>query len=202
MAARDVAFAARAADVNDAVVHLRRAREPVAHADRRRDLRVALFQDVEDDVGLPVGAEGRDRLAALRIQREQERAGRGVDDAVGIGRAALAEDVALACPAADQLRHVERPQQVAIDRVHRIHAAARIGDIGRAVDDDRRRLIADAVDDAVLKEPSRCQRLHVRSVDLIHGGITGARQVEIVERPVHCRRAGPRLRGRSREEAE
>ena len=42
VAAGNVALAARAADVDDAVVDLRRGREPVAQADRRLDVGIAL----------------------------------------------------------------------------------------------------------------------------------------------------------------
>ena len=179
-----VALAARAADVDHAVVHLRRAGEPVAHADRRGDLRIAFLQHVEDDVRLAVGAEGRDRLAGFRVEREQERSSRRVDHAVGIDRPALAEDVAFARAAADLLGHVERPQQMAVDRVDGVDAAARIGDVCRAVDDDRRRLIADAVDDPVLEQPARRQRLHVARVDLVERRVAGAGQIQVVQNPV------------------
>ena len=92
--AGNVALAARAADVDHAVVNLRRGREPVAERDRRRDVGIALLDHVEDDAGLAVLAEGLDRLAGLRVEREQKRSGAGVDDAVGVADAAVAEDVA------------------------------------------------------------------------------------------------------------
>src|SRR5262249_46779140 len=62
VAARDVALAARAADVYHAVVDLRRGREPVAERDRRRHLRKPLPDDIENDARLSVPAERRDRL--------------------------------------------------------------------------------------------------------------------------------------------
>src|SRR6185295_11042 len=89
--AGNVALASCAADVEHAVVHLRGGREPVAKADGRRHLGKSRFEDVEDDAGLAVLAEGRHRLPRPRVEREQERAGRGVNDAVGIADAAVAE---------------------------------------------------------------------------------------------------------------
>ena len=86
MAAGNVALAARAADVEHAVVDLRRGREPVAEADRAFTSGIALLEHVEDDAGLAVLAESLDRLAGLGVEREEERAGRGVDDAVGVAR--------------------------------------------------------------------------------------------------------------------
>ena len=145
---------------------------------------IALLQHVEDDARLAVLAEARDRLAGLRVEREQERSGRGVDDAVGVAHAAVAEDVALARAAAEQLGHVVGPQQMAVGGVERVDAAARIGHVHRAVDDDRRRLIADAVDDAVLEQPARRQRLHVACVDLVERRVAGAGQIQVVQRPV------------------
>src|SRR4029077_8222554 len=53
----DVALAARAPDVQDAFVELRRRREPVTHADGRLHFAVALVQHVEDDAGLALPAE-------------------------------------------------------------------------------------------------------------------------------------------------
>ena len=70
--------------------------------------------------------------------------------------------------------------------IDRIHAAARVGHIHRPVHDDRRRLVADAVDDAVLEKPTRHQRLHVGSVDLRHRRVAGAGQIEVVQGPVDC----------------
>ena len=161
VAAGDVTLAARAADIEHAVVDLRRRREPVAHADRRLDVGVALVQNVEDDARLAVLAERRDRLAGLRIEREDERAAGGVDHAVSVGHAAVAEDIALARAAAEQRGDVVDPEQMAVGGVDRVDAAARIGHVHRAVDDDRRGLVADAVDDAVLEQPARRQRLDV-----------------------------------------
>ena len=73
---------------------------------------------------------------------------------------------------------------MAVGRVHRVHAAARVGHVHRPVDDDRRRLVADAVDDAVLEEPARHERLHVGPVDLSQRRIAGAGEIEVVQRPV------------------
>ena len=78
---------------------------------------------------------------------------------------------------------------MAVGGVERVDAAARIGHVHRAVDDHRRRLIADAVDDAVLEQPARRQRGDVRGVDLIHRREPAAGEIEIVQRPVD------RLRG-------
>ena len=84
--------------------------------------------------------------------------------------------------------------QVAIGRVERVHAAARVGGVHHAVDDDGRRLIADAVDDAVLKQPARRERLDVAGVDLIERREAGAREVEVVQRPVDVLRRSLRRR--------
>jgi hypothetical protein len=185
IATRNVTLASRAADVERAVVILRGGREPVANADGSLHVLVSWGEHVHDDARLAVLAKGLNGFAALRVKREEERAAGRVDDAVGVDDAAIAEDVALPSSSADQIGDVVGPQQMSVRRIERVHAAARIGHIHRPVDDDRSRLVADAVDHAMLKEPSRRQRLHVRSVDLIHGGITGARQVQVVERPVH-----------------
>src|SRR5205823_12085035 len=61
VAAGDMALAACAPDVQNAVEVLRRRREPVAHADRRPDVGVALVQHVEDDAGLALLPERRNR---------------------------------------------------------------------------------------------------------------------------------------------
>src|SRR5262249_24373686 len=94
VAAGDVAPAARAADVDHAVVVLGRGREPVAERDRRGHVRVPLLDHIENHARLAAFAEGLDRLAAPRVEREQERAGASVDDAVAVAHATIAEDVA------------------------------------------------------------------------------------------------------------
>ena len=147
------------------------------------------LQHVQDHARLAVLAEARNRLAGLGVEREQERPAGRVDDAVGVGRRRGCGRRSLRgrrrrCRFGD----VVGPQQMAVGGVDRVHAAARIGHIHHAVDDDRRRLVADAVDDAVLKEPARRQRLHVRRLDLIRGREPAAGQIEIVERPVRSRR--------------
>ena len=184
VAARDHALAAGRADVEDAVVDLRGAREPVTHGDGRLHVGVAQPEHVEDDAGLPVLAEALDGLAGLGVEREHERAGGAVDDPVGVGDAAVAEDVALAAAAAEQLRHVVDPQQVPVGGVDRVDAAPRVGDVHDAVDDDRGRLVADAVDDPVLEEPPRGEQVRVLGRDPIRLGVPAPGQVEVVERPV------------------
>ena len=161
MAARDVAFAAGAADINHAVVVLRRRGEPVAQADRRFHFGESLVDDVEDHARLAALAEGRNGLPRFRIEREQKRSSRCVDHTVGVADAAVAKDVAFPASAANQVRDVESPEQVAVGRVHGVNTAARIGHIHHAVHNHRRRLVTDAIDDAVLEQPSRRERFHV-----------------------------------------
>jgi hypothetical protein len=127
-------------------------------------------------------------LAGLGVEREQKRSGSGVDDAVAVADAAVAEDVTGLGAAADLVGDVVIPQQMAGGRVERVHAAARIGHVHHTVHHHRRRLIADAVDDAVLKQPPRRERLHVRGVDLIERRVAAAEEIEVVQRPVHVLR--------------
>ena len=82
VAARNQALAAGRPHVDHAVVDLRRGGEPVAHGDGGLDVRVPEAQHVQDDAGLPVVAEGLDRLAGRGVEGEDERAGGAVDDAV------------------------------------------------------------------------------------------------------------------------
>ena len=96
----------------------------------------------------------------------------------------MAEDVPLAPAPAEQLGHVVEPQQMAVGRVDRVHAAARVGDVHDAVDDDRRGLVADAVDDPVLKEPPRGEQMRVLGRDPVGLGEPAPGQVQVVERPV------------------
>ena len=118
----------------------------------------------------------RNRLSGLRVEREQKRSGRRCrrrrrrSRRRGCGRRSP--------PARPP------PIRFVTSKVHsrwpsaaltRVDAAARIGHVHHAVHDHRRRLIADAVDDAVLKQPSRRQRLDVGRVDLIHRRDTGCR---------------------------
>ena len=92
---------------------------------------------------------------------------------------------------------------MAVGGVERVDAAARIGDVHRAVDDDRRRLIADAVDDAGLEQPARRQRRDVRRVDLVHRREAAAGEIEVVERPVDdLRGSARRYDGRRKAERE
>ena len=86
VAAGNMALASRAADVEHAVVHLRRRREPVAEADGRLDVRVSRLEHVQDHAGLAVLAEAWNRLPGLGVEREQERARRRVDHAVRVAR--------------------------------------------------------------------------------------------------------------------
>ena len=76
VAAGNVALASRAADVEHAVVHLRRGREPIPQADGGLHLRVSRLEHVEDHAGLAVVAEAWNRLPCLGVEREQERARR------------------------------------------------------------------------------------------------------------------------------
>jgi hypothetical protein len=78
-----------------------------------------------------------------------------------------------------------------------VHAAARVGHVHRPVDDDRGGLIADPVDDAVLEQPARGQRLDVVPVDLIQRRIASAGQIEVVQRPVDGLRRRARLRAQA-----
>src|SRR4029077_13426392 len=66
--ARNMALTARAADVERAVVELRRGREPVAHADRRLRVGIAWRQDVHDHARLTVLAEALQRRAGLGVE--------------------------------------------------------------------------------------------------------------------------------------
>ena len=153
------------------------------------------MHDVEDDVRLAVLTEGGNRFAGLRVQRVHRGSGGGVDHAVGVDHAAVTEDEAFAASAANRVGDVERPEQVAVGSVERIHPAARIGDVHRPVHDHRRGLITDAVDDAVLKEPTRRQGFDVGFIDAVERGETAAGEIQVVQHPV-CRRRGRRaLRG-------
>src|SRR5262249_9599872 len=154
---------------------------------RGLDVRIALTQNVEDDGSLAVAAERLDRFASLRVEGEEKRPAGRVHDAVAIDDPAIAEDVPFARTTTKFAGDVIRPQQVPVSRIQRVHAAARIGDVHRPVYDDGRRLVADAVDDAVLKQPARSQRLHVGAVDLIDGRVPRAGQIEIVQWPVDRR---------------
>ena len=165
--ARNHALAAGRAHIQDALVDLRRAGEPVAHRDRGLGLRKSKTEDVQDDAGLAVVSKVPDRLAGLGVEREHEGAGGAVDDPVGVGDAAMPEDVALLATAAEQLRHVIDPQQVAVLGVHGVDAAPGIGDVHDAIHDDRRRLVADAIDDAVLEEPAWGQQMRILRGDLV-----------------------------------
>ena len=82
--------------------------------------------------------------------------------------------------AAKQLRDVVGPQMVSIDRVNGVHAAPRIGDIHDAVDDHRRRLVTDPVDDPMLEQPAWGQTVDVVRGDLIRLGKAAASQIEVV----------------------
>ena len=104
-----------------------------------------------DHARLAIVAKGRYGFSCFRVEREQKRSSRRVDDAVGVADAAAAEDVAFASPAADQVGDVERPEQMAVSGIHGVDAAARIRYIHHSVDNHRRRLVANAVDDAVLE---------------------------------------------------
>ena len=192
VAARDQALAARRADVDDAVVDLRRGGEPVAHRDGGLHVRVAQPQHVEDDAGLAVVAEGLDRLAGLGVEGEDERAGGAVHHAVLVGDAPVTKDVALAPPAAEQVRDVVGPQMMPVVGVDRVDAAPRVGEVHHPVDDHRRGLVADAVDDAVLEQPARGQEVGVLRRDLVGLGVAAAVQIEVVQAPVD-------VLGRSRE---
>ena len=182
---RNVALASSASDVEHALVHLWSGGEPVPHADGSLGVRVSRLEHIEDDAGLAVLAETGKRFAGLGVERKQEGAARHVDDAVGIADAAVAEDVAFSPPASEEIGDVIGPQQVAIDRIHRVDASAGVGHIHDLVHDDGCGLIADPVDDTVLEEPSWRERLHVGRIDLIQRRESTAGEIEIVERPVH-----------------
>src|SRR5262245_18679507 len=100
MTTRDVAFAARRADVNHALVILWRRGEPVAESNRRLHLGESPPDHIEDDACLPVFAESWDRFSCFCVEREQKRSGCGVDDAFGVANAAITEDVAFAASTA------------------------------------------------------------------------------------------------------
>ena len=186
------ALAARRSHVDDPVVDLRRGGEPVAHRDGGLDIGIAQTQHVEDDARLAVVAEGLDRLAGLGVEGEDERAGRAVHHAVLVGDAAVTKDVALAPAAAEQVRDVVGPQMMPVVGVDRVDAPPRVGEVHHAVDDHRRGLVADAVDDAVLEEPARGQQMRVVRRNLVGLGVAAAVQIEVVQAPVD-------VLGRSRE---
>lgn len=142
-----------------------------------------------------------DRFSGFRVEREQERPRSCVDDAVGIRDAAITEDIALPPAAADEIRHVVRPQQMSIHCIDGVDTSTRIGHVHHAVNDDRRRLIAHTVDDPVLKEPARREQLDVLRVDLVQRRKSAASQIEVVERPVDRRRRSRPLRFDSRRES-
>jgi hypothetical protein len=82
---------------------------------------------------------------------------------------------------------------MAIGGIHGVDTTARIGHVHHAIDNHGRGLITDAVNDSILKEPSRRERFHIRGIDLIHRGITAAGQIQIVEWPIDSRRSTLRL---------
>src|SRR5262249_40498066 len=84
MAARNVTLASPAADVQRAVVILRRRGEPISHADGRFDVGVTRRQYVHDYARLAVFAEALERCSRLRVEREQKRSAGGVDDSVAV----------------------------------------------------------------------------------------------------------------------
>src|SRR6266853_3503702 len=111
MTAWNVAFASRAADVKDAVVHLGRRREPISETNRRLQIRVAFLEHIQNHAGLAAFAEALDWLSRLGVEGEQERARSRVDDAVCVTNPAVAEDVAFSRSASKETRDVVRPQE-------------------------------------------------------------------------------------------
>src|SRR5262245_10476531 len=103
VAAGNVTLASSTADVERAVVILRRGREPVSDADRGFDVLVSSGQHVHEDARLSALAEALNGLPALRVKREEKRAAGRVDDAVGVDGAAIAEDVALTGSSANEI---------------------------------------------------------------------------------------------------
>ena len=76
------------------------------------------------------------------------------------------------------------PEMVPVVGVDRVDAAARVGEVHDSVDDHRRGLVADPVDDAVLEEPARCQQMCVLRRDLVDLRVAAAVQIEVVQAPV------------------
>src|SRR2546425_5568795 len=76
---------------------------------------------------------------------------------------------------------------MSVERVERVDAATRIGDVHPSVHDDWCRLIADTVDHTGLEEPSRDERGDFGGVDPVHRRKPSTGQVEVVQRPVHIR---------------
>ena len=150
---------------------------------------------VEDHAGLTFVAEALNRLSGLRVESKQERAGSDVDHTVGIARATVAENITFAASAPDQSRHIVRPQEMPVDGIDCVHASAGVRDVHDAVDNNRCGLIADSVNDAVLKQPPGSQRFHVGSIDLGRWKESRSRQIEIVEPPVQSSLGIRLLRG-------
>src|SRR5262249_45250957 len=185
--ARDVALAPGGAYVEHAVLDLRRRRKPVAGANRRLHCRVPWTEHIHDHIRLTVLPKALNRLSCFRLEREQKGARCGIHHSVCITDAPVTKHVAFARTAADQAGHVIRPEETSIGGIDSVDASARIGHGHRAVDDDWSGLVADAVDYAVLEEPSRGKRFDVGPVDLVQVREPGSGEIQIVERPVDHR---------------
>ena len=140
LAARDAAGPMRGADDDHVPRHERRRMQPDLAGDRI-DLLVVVLLQIDD----AVLAEGRDRHAGLRVEREEAVAGRDVENpllaAVGPVRQATAREDARCVGAARAFILAVHPQQFARGRIERDHRAARAGrGIHDPVRHQRRRL--------------------------------------------------------------
>src|SRR5678815_4295743 len=157
----DMTFTPCGSHVDNAVVNLWGSSKPIARRNCRLRVGIPRLDDVQDHTRLSVAAESGNELPGFRVEREEKGSRSRVNLAVGKGDTAIAKNVAFFFSAPDQVRRVECPQEVAFRSIQRIHAAARIGDIHHAINDDWSRLVAHAVNDPGLEEPSRCEGLDV-----------------------------------------
>src|SRR6185503_11101953 len=72
VAAWNVALAARAADVDHAVIDLWGRCEPISETDGVFHVGITLLNDVKDNAGLTVLPESGNRFAGFRVERKQK----------------------------------------------------------------------------------------------------------------------------------
>ncbi len=150
-------------------------------------------------------AERGDRLAGLRVQRDEPVAGRVIEDplvaaAVGPVGDAASRELARRQAGALALAQAVRPDQLAGLRVERDHRASRAGRrVEHALHHQRRAFeleLGERAEVVGLEPPGDLELAEVRAVDLIQRGVAAAGEIGGVVRPLAVLRARlPACRG-------
>ncbi len=155
---------------------------------------LAVDHDADLEVDDAVLAEARNRLAGLRVERDEAVAGGDVDDAIvtlavgPVGESAARQLARRPARGALALVHAVGPLQLAGARLHRDHRAARAGrGIEHPLDHDGRAFelgFGTRTEVVGLQAPRHFELADVAAVDLIERRVLRAAEVRGVHRPL------------------